>query len=71
MGFTEEGVALTDEEDEDGDESPIEMTLVNRNSTKGGKRSSKGKKRMRKDSDSSSEKSEKELQLFDQDEENR
>ena len=67
MGFIEQPAGSDDEDDEDGSDSPIEMTLVNR---KGGskprsKGKGKGKKRNRKDSDSgSSEPSEKELKLF-------
>ena len=74
MGFIEQAVESGDEDDEDGSDSPIEMTLVNRKD--GGKPRSKGKgkgKKRNKGSDSgSSEPSEKELKLFeDGDEEDR
>ena len=64
MGFIERGVNSGDEDD-DSDDSPIEMTLVNRKSGTGNKRGGGRKnKRWEKGSSDSSEPSEKELKLF-------
>ena len=65
MGLTEEGIKFSDDENDDSDNSPIEMTLVKR--TKKEKKS-KGKRSERSE-DSSETGSQDNLQLYDQDDE--